>query len=143
MADDRIAPREGSLDAPTRHPLDWKNPQFFDQAALDAELERVFETLPVRALGSGNTFGFNKLSLPGGSSTADYQAFEGDEKAAQAFAGVSARASASVTAALMARASGAGQSSSWSTMKNQRVFTRVWAKVNWAAKPDTSIRNYQ
>jgi Fe-S oxidoreductase len=35
-------PREGSLDAPTRHPLDWKSPQFYDQAALDAELERVF-----------------------------------------------------------------------------------------------------
>jgi Fe-S oxidoreductase len=35
-------PREGSLDAPTRHPLDWKNPQFYDQAAIDAELERVF-----------------------------------------------------------------------------------------------------
>ena len=35
-------PREGSLDAPTRHPLDWKNPLFYDQAALDAELERVF-----------------------------------------------------------------------------------------------------
>jgi glycerol-3-phosphate dehydrogenase subunit C len=34
--------REGSLDAPTRHALDWKNPQFYDQAALDAELERVF-----------------------------------------------------------------------------------------------------
>ena len=36
------SPREGSLDAPTRHPLDWKNPAFYDQAALDAELERVF-----------------------------------------------------------------------------------------------------
>src|SRR5512135_359527 len=35
-------PREGSLDAPTRHSLDWKNPLFYDQAALDAELERVF-----------------------------------------------------------------------------------------------------
>jgi Fe-S oxidoreductase len=35
-------PREGNLEAPTRHPLDWKNPQFYDQAALDAELERVF-----------------------------------------------------------------------------------------------------
>src|SRR5438445_9195892 len=34
--------REGSLDAPTRHALDWKNPEFYDQAALDAELERVF-----------------------------------------------------------------------------------------------------
>ena len=37
------AAREGSLDAPTRHPLDWKNPLFYDQAALDAELERVFD----------------------------------------------------------------------------------------------------
>jgi Fe-S oxidoreductase len=45
MADDRStpgAPREGSLEAPTRHPLDWKNPAFYDQASLDAELERVF-----------------------------------------------------------------------------------------------------
>lgn len=40
MAD---ATREGSLDAPTRHPLDWKNPQFYDQATIDAELERVFD----------------------------------------------------------------------------------------------------
>ena len=37
------APREGSLEAPTRHPLDWKNPEFYDQAAIDKELERVFE----------------------------------------------------------------------------------------------------
>ena len=35
-------PREGSLDAPTRHALDWKNSAFYDQSALDAELERVF-----------------------------------------------------------------------------------------------------
>ncbi|MEO8670593.1 MAG: heterodisulfide reductase-related iron-sulfur binding cluster [Tahibacter sp.] len=35
--------REGSLEAPTRHPLDWTNPQFYDQSALDAELERVFD----------------------------------------------------------------------------------------------------
>src|SRR6478735_12250506 len=35
-------PREGSLDAPTRHPLDWKNPLFYDESSLDAELERVF-----------------------------------------------------------------------------------------------------
>ncbi|MGE3162538.1 MAG: heterodisulfide reductase-related iron-sulfur binding cluster [Burkholderiales bacterium] len=35
--------REGSLEAPTRHPLDWKNPAFFDEAKLDAELERVYE----------------------------------------------------------------------------------------------------
>ena len=37
------APREGSLAAPTRHALDWKNPQFYDAAALDKELERVFD----------------------------------------------------------------------------------------------------
>ncbi len=35
--------REGSLDAPTRHALDWKNPEFRDHAALDRELERVFD----------------------------------------------------------------------------------------------------
>jgi glycerol-3-phosphate dehydrogenase subunit C len=35
--------REGSLEAPTRHPLDWKNPQFWDQAKAEAELERVFD----------------------------------------------------------------------------------------------------
>ncbi|HZP65756.1 MAG TPA: heterodisulfide reductase-related iron-sulfur binding cluster [Rudaea sp.] len=38
-----VTAREGSLEAPTRHPLDWKNPAFYDQAAIDAELERVFD----------------------------------------------------------------------------------------------------
>ena len=37
--------REGSLDAPTRHPLDWRNPAFYDEAALDKELERVFDLM--------------------------------------------------------------------------------------------------
>jgi len=37
------ANREGSLEAPTRHPLDWRNPSFYDEAALDKELERVFD----------------------------------------------------------------------------------------------------
>ena len=37
-----MAPREGSLEAPTRHPIDWKNPQFWNDAALEKELERVF-----------------------------------------------------------------------------------------------------
>ncbi len=36
-------PREGNLEAPTRHPLDWRNPEFFDETALNAELERVFD----------------------------------------------------------------------------------------------------
>lgn len=35
--------REGSLDAPTRHPLGWKDPDFWDAAALDREMERVFD----------------------------------------------------------------------------------------------------
>jgi len=35
--------REGSLEAPTRHPLDWRSPDFYDEAKLDKELERVFE----------------------------------------------------------------------------------------------------
>ena len=35
--------REGSLEAPTRHPLDWKSEDFWNQEALERELERVFE----------------------------------------------------------------------------------------------------
>src|SRR3569832_1076070 len=35
--------REGSLEAPTRHPFDWKIPAFYDEAALDKELTRVFD----------------------------------------------------------------------------------------------------
>ncbi len=35
--------REGSLEAPTRHPLDWKNPGFWDEDDLNKELERVFD----------------------------------------------------------------------------------------------------
>ena len=36
-------PREGSLEAPIRHPIDWQNPAFYDQAALFDEMERVFD----------------------------------------------------------------------------------------------------
>ncbi len=35
--------REGSLESPVRHPLDWNNPDFFDMAKIEAELERVFD----------------------------------------------------------------------------------------------------
>ena len=35
--------REGNLDAPTRHPLDWRNPEFYDAEKIDHELERVFD----------------------------------------------------------------------------------------------------
>ncbi|MDE1987708.1 MAG: glycerol-3-phosphate dehydrogenase [Alphaproteobacteria bacterium] len=35
--------REGSLDAPTRHPIDWRSDDFYDAEKLDAELRRVFD----------------------------------------------------------------------------------------------------
>lgn len=35
--------REGSLEKPTRHPLDWNSTEFYDEAALDQELRRVFD----------------------------------------------------------------------------------------------------
>ena len=35
--------REGSLEAPTRHAIDWKNPDFWDADSLDREVERVFD----------------------------------------------------------------------------------------------------
>jgi len=34
---------EGGLAAPSRHPLDWRNPDFNDEAKLDAELRRIFD----------------------------------------------------------------------------------------------------
>jgi len=37
------AGREGSLEAPTRHPLDWQSPVFWDEDKLNEELERVFD----------------------------------------------------------------------------------------------------
>ncbi len=35
--------REGSLEAPTRHPIDWKNPQYWEEPKIFAEMERVFD----------------------------------------------------------------------------------------------------
>ena len=35
--------REGNLEAPTRHPIDWKNPDFQDEASAFKEMERVFD----------------------------------------------------------------------------------------------------
>ncbi len=43
MTEETRSTREGSLEAPTRHPLDWMSEDFWDQDALDAELERVFD----------------------------------------------------------------------------------------------------
>jgi glycerol-3-phosphate dehydrogenase subunit C len=36
------APREGSLDAPFRFPIAWRDPDFYDLAKVEAEMERVF-----------------------------------------------------------------------------------------------------
>ena len=38
-----MATREGNLDAPTRHPLDWRNPEFYDEESLYKEMERIFD----------------------------------------------------------------------------------------------------
>jgi Fe-S oxidoreductase len=35
--------REGNLEAPTRHPLDWKSEAFYDEGKAFEELERVFD----------------------------------------------------------------------------------------------------
>lgn len=35
--------REGNLEAPTRHPLDWQNPEFHDEALCLQEMERIFD----------------------------------------------------------------------------------------------------
>ncbi len=35
--------REGSLEAPTRHKIDWQNPDFYDEAKLEKEMRRVFD----------------------------------------------------------------------------------------------------
>jgi glycerol-3-phosphate dehydrogenase subunit C len=35
--------REGNLEAPTRHPIAWKDPDFYDEDLLLEEMERVFD----------------------------------------------------------------------------------------------------
>lgn len=35
--------REGNLEAPTRHPLDWLSEDFYNEDSLNKELERVFD----------------------------------------------------------------------------------------------------
>ncbi|HBQ23486.1 MAG TPA: glycerol-3-phosphate dehydrogenase [Alphaproteobacteria bacterium] len=35
--------REGSLDAPIRHPIDWNNPEYYDLNKIEDEMERVFD----------------------------------------------------------------------------------------------------
>ena len=43
MSEQITSSREGSLEAPTRHPLDWKNPDFWNEDSLFKELERVYD----------------------------------------------------------------------------------------------------
>ena len=35
--------REGNLQAPTRHPIDWKGADYHDEAACEKEMERIFD----------------------------------------------------------------------------------------------------
>jgi Fe-S oxidoreductase len=35
--------REGGVKVPIRHPIDWRNPDFFNETLLNQELERVFD----------------------------------------------------------------------------------------------------
>ncbi|MBT5495660.1 MAG: glycerol-3-phosphate dehydrogenase, partial [Alphaproteobacteria bacterium] len=35
--------KEGSLDAPQRHPLAWTEDAFYDERQLDEELRRIFD----------------------------------------------------------------------------------------------------
>ena len=35
--------REGNLEAPTRHPIDWKSPEFYDEEKCLHEMERTFD----------------------------------------------------------------------------------------------------
>jgi glycerol-3-phosphate dehydrogenase subunit C len=37
------AGREGSLEAPTRHPVQWQDESFYDEQSLAAEVDRVFD----------------------------------------------------------------------------------------------------
>ena len=45
MTDTPVPPtlREGSLDAPFRHPIDWRNEAYYDLEAVETEMERQFD----------------------------------------------------------------------------------------------------
>ncbi len=43
MSSKTTIPREGSLEAPTRHAIDWTNPDFYNEESLFEELERVYD----------------------------------------------------------------------------------------------------
>src|SRR4051812_40174537 len=35
--------REGSLEAPVRHPIAWRDPDFYDMTKIEAECDRIFD----------------------------------------------------------------------------------------------------
>src|SRR5689334_9457931 len=35
--------REGSLEPPVRHPIAWQDPDFYDMAKIEAEMQRIFD----------------------------------------------------------------------------------------------------
>jgi len=43
MSKSPTSPREGNLEAPTRHPLNWQNTRFYNSIPLLEELERIYE----------------------------------------------------------------------------------------------------
>ena len=43
MSTSKNPPREGSLDAPTRNPINWEEEEFFNEANLTDELDRVLD----------------------------------------------------------------------------------------------------
>ena len=38
-----VITKEGNLEAPTRHPIDWKSAEFYDEEKCFGEMERIFE----------------------------------------------------------------------------------------------------
>jgi len=43
MSESAVGQREGSLEAPTRHPVEWRNPEFYNEVSLFKELDRVYD----------------------------------------------------------------------------------------------------
>src|SRR3989304_9329728 len=43
MNDQNTGKREGSLDAPIRHPIKWQDPEYYNETDLFKELERVYD----------------------------------------------------------------------------------------------------
>jgi len=43
MSNQKTSVREGNLEAPTRHAIDWKNPEYYNEESLFTELERIYD----------------------------------------------------------------------------------------------------